>query len=115
MTTQEMLAKFIPCVRCGFCCKKCACGYGEWDAERHQCKSLAAIGDGTYNCALYDEIVKDPSSEISPAFGAGCCMALFNDDRDAILRRKSWYCHNCVVEVYAVRCPHCGKSKREAR
>lgn len=25
----------------------------------------------------------------------------------------SWYCHNCHVEVYQLRCPHCGKSQRE--
>jgi hypothetical protein len=28
---------------------------------------------------------------------------------------KSWFCGRCKVEVYAVRCPHCGKTEREAR
>lgn len=26
---------------------------------------------------------------------------------------KSWFCHSCKVEVYSVRCPHCGKTRRE--
>lgn len=28
---------------------------------------------------------------------------------------RSWYCEPCAVEVYQLRCPHCGKSKRERR
>lgn len=27
----------------------------------------------------------------------------------------SWYCDQCSVEVYALRCSHCGKTKRERR
>ena len=26
---------------------------------------------------------------------------------------RSWYCDQCSVEVYQLRCQHCGKSKRE--
>lgn len=25
----------------------------------------------------------------------------------------SWWCDPCKVEVYALRCSHCGKTKRE--
>jgi len=28
-------------------------------------------------------------------------------------KRKSWYCDKCCVEVYQLRCVHCGKSERE--
>jgi hypothetical protein len=28
---------------------------------------------------------------------------------------RSWYCHPCAVEVYDLRCAHCGKTKRERR
>lgn len=28
---------------------------------------------------------------------------------------KSWYCDQCQVEVYQLRCPHCGKTEREER
>jgi hypothetical protein len=27
----------------------------------------------------------------------------------------SWYCEPCAVEVYVLRCPHCGKTERERR
>ena len=28
---------------------------------------------------------------------------------------RSWYCDQCAVEVYDRTCPHCGKTKRQAR
>lgn len=28
---------------------------------------------------------------------------------------QSWYCESCAVEVYQLRCVHCGKTKRERR
>lgn len=31
------------------------------------------------------------------------------------MKIESWYCDQCHVEVYEQRCPHCGKTKREAR
>lgn len=30
-------------------------------------------------------------------------------------RPSSWYCEPCAVEVYQLRCVHCGKTKRERR
>lgn len=85
----------MTCVRSGFCCKKAPCPFGGWDAERHQCKFLVpdpVSKVGQYLCAKFEEIQQDPSSWIAPAFGAGCCMTLFNEDRDRILiqlRRQS--------------------------
>lgn len=29
--------------------------------------------------------------------------------------KASWYCDQCAVEVYDRTCPHCGKTKRQAR
>lgn len=29
--------------------------------------------------------------------------------------RRSWYCEPCAVEVYSLRCPHCGKTKHQRR
>ena len=78
--------KIKPCVQCGFCCKKTPCGYGKWNAEKHQCEYLVSLQKGEnyeiFGCEKYSEIVKDPNSVVSPAFGAGCCMSLFNTDRD---------------------------------
>lgn len=30
-------------------------------------------------------------------------------------KQESWYCEPCAVEVYSLRCSHCGKTKRERR
>ena len=49
-----------PCVGCGFCCKQTHCGFGEWDAEKHQCTELVDNEDGTYNCGRYEEILAMP-------------------------------------------------------
>lgn len=83
------LGRIRPCVRSGLCCKKGACAYGTWDAEKHQCVHLVvaetlANGAEIHACAIHDEIVQQPGSEWNPAFGAGCCMPLFNQFRDKI-------------------------------
>lgn len=78
-----------PCVRCGECCKASACGFGFYSRELSQCHYLlqeSAVGDmPTYVCSLADHIMEDPTSEISPAFGAGCCRTIGNEARDRIV------------------------------
>ena len=78
----------VSCVQSGFCCKQAPCPYGEWDAVKQQCKYLEEHDNGIqYNCGKYAEILARPQSEWAgvPAFGAGCCNSLFNEDRDRIL------------------------------
>ena len=75
------------CVRSGFCCKQAPCGFGEWNEDETQCKHLKTGADGRYQCGIADEIVKDPTWVISPAFGAGCCSPL-NSDRMRIIRDR---------------------------
>ena len=43
--------------------------------------------DETTSCAKYDYIRIQPGADFVPAFGAGCCMPLFNEYRDKILSR----------------------------
>lgn len=78
-----------PCVGSGMCCKKGPCPFGEAD-ETGGCRFLVVWEDDDleterYRCGKHDEIVRDPTSWLAPAFGAGCCQPLFNDRRDAIL------------------------------
>lgn len=84
-----MVGQVIECVQCGACCKKVPCGFGEWNADKTQCAHLVVIEEQVfykrYACGLYDHIIKQPGAEIMPAFGAGCCRSLFNEDRDLIL------------------------------
>lgn len=80
-----------PCVGSGLCCQKGPCGFGERTSPTDPvCKHLevrATHGDVTvYQCGKHDEIVRDPTSVLSPAFGEGCCMPLFNAARRRIIQ-----------------------------
>lgn len=81
------------CYRSGFCCTKAPCPYGESVSETEpRCKHLVvesepAGGVVLHACAIKDEIDKDPDSVWSPAFGAGCCSPLFNEQR---ARNRNW-------------------------
>lgn len=80
-----------PCLRSGLCCKTAACAFGTWDAAAHQCRFLEVCertADYTiYTCGQKNAIESLPpryGAEFNPAFGAGCCMPLFNENRDTI-------------------------------
>ena len=82
--------KISSCVGSGHCCKQAPCPFGEWDAEKQQCQFLevAQEVDGVeiHRCGKYDEIIRQKSADLSPAFGAGCCQLLFNTTRSNVLR-----------------------------
>ena len=80
-----------PCLRSGLCCKTGPCAFGEWDAPAHQCRFLQVHEQHAthtiYTCGKKAEIEALPDSygaKSNPAFGAGCCMPMFNANRDAI-------------------------------
>jgi len=77
-------AEKYPCVQCGYCCTVRACPYGEWDVEKKQCRFLTK----EKLCSKYEEIIKDPNSWSSPAFGAGCSSPLFNTVREEKIRNE---------------------------
>jgi hypothetical protein len=78
-----------PCVGSGMCCKRSPCAFGEYDHEAHQCRFLevAKVVDGVeiYGCGRYELIRQQPGANWNPAFGSGCCQALFNDNRERII------------------------------
>jgi len=82
------------CVNSGFCCKVRPCPFGEPISETDNgCRFLVplSVEDGKHPrfvCGIYDEIINKPGSELSPAFGAGCCSPLFNEDRRAIIKEE---------------------------
>lgn len=82
--------KVRACLRSGFCCMKAPCPFGEWDEEQQRCAFLVlerADPVEQFACGRYEEILARPPSagaEVSPAFGGGCCMSLFNERRDSI-------------------------------
>lgn len=78
--------KIKACVNSGFCCTRAPCIFGQWNDDRTQCEFLL-WNDDRSSCGKYEEISKDPSSTVSPAFGAGCCSSLFNYPRAKIIER----------------------------
>lgn len=105
MNKQEEAA-IKPCIRSGFCCKQGPCFFGQshhqidsrfWtevledENNLNQCIYLEIKDTGTfnerYNCGIADWIRKQPNSNISPAFGGGCCSPL-NPDRKKILEER---------------------------
>jgi len=85
-----MIAPDRPCLRSGLCCKTGPCAFGTWDHERRQCLHLLVAetlpnGAEVHACAIHDEIASKPGAEWNPAFGAGCCMPLFNRARELII------------------------------
>lgn len=86
-----------PCVGSGYCCKKVPCPFGTMDPVTKWCTHLIPWPDNDldvprYRCGRYEFIKDQPGADMVPAFGAGCCSAAFNDDRDRVLialRRKN--------------------------
>ena len=76
------------CVRCGYCCRT-PCGFGEVDPDTGACRHLEPVNQMQFVCGIADEIRRDPSSAVSPAFGAGCCSSLCNRHRDAVVQYLS--------------------------
>ena len=66
------------CIMCGYCCTVATCSFGKWHFGKNQCAYLTV----DKKCAIYTDIIKDPTSILSPSFGTGCSSSLFNEVRD---------------------------------
>lgn len=95
---RKFLLLVRACVNSGMCCKKGPCAYGKWDSEKGQCAYLAFNEKQHSRCLKYDEISQDPASYYNPAFGQGCCMSLFNEARDSIIKRD----YNGVIPMVEI-------------
>lgn len=78
-----------PCVGSGLCCKTARCQVG---VEKHgpgrDCPSLRER-DGRYWCGEIEDADEAEAARLREHLyvGAGCCMPLFNEVREAILRK----------------------------
>lgn len=78
-----------PCVGSGFCCKKRPCSWGKWNETRTQCEYLTEVVETRqqvrHTCGIAKQILDEHGWQVEPAFGAGCCAALGNTAREAII------------------------------
>ncbi len=75
------------CLRSGMCCNIAPCPYGSSISESNSKCSFLIEHNSTTTCSIYEDILKQPGADFSPAFGAGCCMPMFNVRRAFILAR----------------------------
>lgn len=79
-----MTHTYKACVRCGYCCRKAPCAFGQGTP----CVYLTGDLPGDYACSIYDKIVVTRGTQVTPAFGAGCSSALFNTYREEAIQRR---------------------------
>jgi hypothetical protein len=92
MTEQEAkeYAARYPCVRCGYCCQRGPCGFGQWDYDRRRCTELVGPdSENQYTCAAHDRIMQATEARYFGAsmFGCGCSSPLGNTDRNWRIRK----------------------------
>ena len=81
-----------PCLRSGLCCRKGPCAFGERTSSTEPCckfleeERTLENGAVIHRCGIYEKIIALPKPEWfwNPAFGGGCCMPLFNENRQRI-------------------------------
>ena len=80
MSKEKNNIQFVPCVRCGYCCKKATCHVGlTHGAGSTNCMFLIGDEPGSYSCYLVVKKVY-PMVERHLAIGNGCNSPL-NSDR----------------------------------
>ena len=84
MTSTSVIPSLTnACVQCGYCCTVLECSYGKWDIEHNRCTHLTEDN----LCAIYDEIVEKEKNSQFPMIGSGCSSTLFNDVREAKIKK----------------------------
>lgn len=83
----------LACVGCGYCCQKVLCGWGRMYHEdtggAGPCPELVQNKNGMYRCGLYRRVSAKRRVEMKRdlAIGTECCSPLFNDQREAMIRK----------------------------
>ena len=65
--------KIKACLRCGYCCKKSLCAFGERKEGDSVCKYLGGEKIGDHYCKEYQRVSQKVWAQWNPAFGKGCC------------------------------------------
>lgn len=78
----------LGCVRCGYCCNKVICHYGEDDGEGN-CRFLKLDDDHLmiFSCEKRDEIMEKEKDTTAPMFENYCSSTLFNTTRSEVIQK----------------------------
>lgn len=77
-----------PCVKCGYCCSKGPCSYGEWANDKCIFLVVDDPEKGTFVCSKYKQIKEFEKRSQYPMFDCGCSSAMFNDIRANVIMRR---------------------------
>lgn len=79
-----------PCVRCGYCCNRTVCNYGEDDGNG-KCRFLEVADEHLliFSCGKRDEIMKMEKGSNIPMFDHYCSSSFMNTTRGEVLRKIS--------------------------
>lgn len=77
-----------PCVRCGYCCNRGICGYGQDDGNG-KCSFLKVADEHLmiFSCGKRDEIMELEKNSSVPMFDNYCSSSMMNTTRSAVLKR----------------------------
>jgi hypothetical protein len=77
-----------PCVRCGYCCNKIICHYGQDDGNG-QCKFLELADEHLliFSCGKRSEIMELEKNSSIPMFDNYCSSSFMNTTRSEVLRK----------------------------
>ena len=77
-----------PCLRCGYCCNRRPCNYGQAD-ENGKCVFLELTDEHLliFSCGKRDEIMEQEKDSNVPMFDNYCSSSFMNTTRSAVLRK----------------------------
>ena len=92
MNLQKKKSKTVPnadpCVRCGYCCNRTICSYGEDDGNG-KCRFLEVAIEHLkiFSCGKKDEITEMEKNSNIPMFDNYCSSSFLNTTRSAVIKK----------------------------
>jgi len=79
-----------PCVRCGYCCNKTLCNYGEDDGNG-KCRFLEVADEHLliFSCGKKDGIMEREKGSNIPMFDNYCSSSFMNDVRNEVIKKMT--------------------------
>lgn len=90
MKKSETVPDADPCVRCGYCCNRMICSYGQDDGNG-KCSFLEVVDEHLliFICGKRDEIMELEKGSRIPMFDNYCSSSFLNTTRSAVLKKMS--------------------------